>query len=238
MAEYRSVSGVARQITKVYRSVSGVAHQLSKAYRGVSGVARQYFSAIMSYLYKKGDHCTSLSGGWLSKYGNKAISSSHSGVSGKPTMVANTDHLLISVPHQSYEYSSDNNMVGVWITQSKIALANYTKLCAEIELTFGDGLFDEDAGQQAWCKLGVYSGQYIDTDYIVKASNTTTSLSTRIGQSLNGVRRTFSIDLSSVTSSCYVAITIERWLEATDNDNSSVELKVYNIWLEQLGGQK
>ena len=44
MAEYRGVSGVARQIAKEYRGVSGVARQIIKAYRGVSGVARMYFN--------------------------------------------------------------------------------------------------------------------------------------------------------------------------------------------------
>lgn len=46
MAEYRGVSGIARQIVKQYRGVSNIARPIIAAWRGVSGVARKYFSSF------------------------------------------------------------------------------------------------------------------------------------------------------------------------------------------------
>ena len=62
-AIYRGVSGVARKVKQPSRGVNGVSRKVKNVWRGVSGVARQCHQSKL-YLYKNGDECTDVTGGW------------------------------------------------------------------------------------------------------------------------------------------------------------------------------
>lgn len=63
---YVGVNGKAQQAEKIYVGVNGKAKLVKAAYVGVNGIARKIFPSApeQKYLYKEGDQCVSVTGGW------------------------------------------------------------------------------------------------------------------------------------------------------------------------------
>jgi len=178
------------------------------------------------YLYKEGDECTDISGGWSTKYGNSAISSTQTGCTGNPTRTKEEDHLLISIPDQTYANASDRNMTGSWYTNNKINLTDFDKIVVDVEISYGASLYGGDYYGSVGYQIA--SGQYTNSTVMVANAAFRT---TNDNPDNNGRRRLLELDVSNLSGEFYIVLYASRGIPSANAGDDSVKLKAYNVYL-------
>lgn len=124
MAIYRSVGGVNREVKEQYRCVDGVNRQIKEQYRCVDGVNRLVFGK--RYLYRDGDECVDVTGGWDSYWATGTYYTSFN------KMIKNANNLYGSFQAAQFRMYS-------LATNDLIDLSQYTKVMAKCNMATASG---------------------------------------------------------------------------------------------------
>ena len=154
------------------------------------------------YLYKEGDECSDVTGGWEFGY----MYNSAYGITETPTMKKNTDNIYMQQNQGSTSMGQRTHV----ITNNKIDVTNYSKL--KIVLTI-NGAFENRI-----CLTDVYqTGKITSYNGAIVVANTTKDTSV--------VMKEYELDISSISSSYYVNHSLH-------SVGGTKKTTIHKIWLE------
>ena len=206
---YIGVNNVARNVKKENIGINNVARNVESGYIGIGNVAKRFFGTNKLYLYKNGDECTSISGGWAlqtntfyqTKYG------------GKNTSTKEADHLSIKLARTNTESAS---YIGGFATKATVNCGQYKKVCIEYTIT------DANTSAYYYGVLGVSTTANADLGingypepYIRKSNTIVTQKSI------------LELDVSSITDNRYIYV-----FGHVISSYASITFNVYKVWLE------
>ena len=179
-----AVSGATNSIYK--RTAVGGSHTVYCVVTNGAGTVKSRTATLKAttmYLYKAGDECTSITGGW--KGTGVAFDSSIYTVKATPKITRGTSSMTIEA-NASKDHSS-----GICHTTNKINLSGYSTL-------YFDGTLSDTASNKSHVYVGIWSA--------IGATQT----ANRVAYVQGLANKTFTIDVSNLNGSYYIGVFVFR----------------------------
>lgn len=146
------------------------------------------------YLYKNGDECTSITGGWVG-LASRILSYN---MAQAPTIVRDTSSLTFSIT------ASSSYRRGIITTNNQIDMSNFTKLCIRLNSV----IHTEASGYEQSLSAGVSTSKADGYSYV---SGTSGTLYWAQGTTVNILETSIDLDISSVSGNYYPILDILSW---------------------------
>lgn len=179
------------EIKQQFRGLSGVNREVKEQHRGYGGANRLVFNK-MTYIYKEGDECSALTGGWNVELRQTA---------GQGTVTKNVANITLTTP------SSDSTDI-VLCTNNSIDLTQFTKLKVDVQIK---AIYDAAEGfTSSKASYSLASGNVVA--YVTDKTNVRKTLEVDIS-ALNGGYYGLIKSIGGVGSGGGITVLYNMWLE-------------------------